>query len=62
MVRAVRLRYHKVVEGVWNFCGPWLELMLEIGLPLLLLGTPAMYFFDRGSILRRPIGQFALWG
>lgn len=36
--------------------------MLQIGLPLLLLGTPAMFFFERGSTLRRLIGQVALWG
>ena len=45
MVRKVRLRYHKIVEEVWNLYGPWLQLMLYIGLPLLLLGTPAMFFF-----------------
>ena len=62
MVRTVGLRYHKIVEEVWNLYGPWLELMLYIGLPLLLLGTPAMFFLDRGSIPRRLSGQFALWG
>lgn len=50
------------MEAVWNLYGPWLKLMLQIGLPLLLLGTPAMFFFERGSTLRRLIGQFALWG
>jgi hypothetical protein len=50
------------VEAVWNLYGPWLKLMLQIGLPLLLLGTPAMFFFERGSTPRRLIGQVALWG
>ena len=50
------------MEAVWNLYGPWLKIMLQIGLPLLPLGTPAMFFFERGSTLRRLIGQFALWG
>ena len=36
--------------------------MLQISLPLLLLGTPALFLFERGSSLRRLIGQFALGG
>jgi hypothetical protein len=36
--------------------------MLQIELPLLVLGTPAMFFFERGSTLRRLVGQVALWG
>jgi hypothetical protein len=35
------------MEAVWNLYGPWLRLMLQIGLPLLVLGTPAMTFFER---------------
>ncbi len=50
------------MEAVWDFYGPWLRLMLLIGLPLLLLGTPGMFLFERGSSLRRLIGQLALWG
>jgi hypothetical protein len=50
------------MEAVRNLYGPWLKLMLQIGLPLLILGTPAMFFFKRGSTLRRLIGQVALWG
>jgi hypothetical protein len=37
------------MEEVWTLYGPWLKLMLQIGLPLLVLGTPAMSFFERGS-------------
>lgn len=55
-----RLQWER--ETVWSFYGPWLRLMLQIGMPLLLLGTRAMFFFERGSTMRRLIGQFALWG
>jgi hypothetical protein len=55
-------RYHKSVEPVWNLYGPWLRIMLQIGLPLLVLGTPAMFFFERGSTPRWLISKFALWG
>ena len=47
---------------MWSLYGPWLRLMLQIGLPLLLLGTPAMFFFERGSTPRRLIGRVALCG
>jgi hypothetical protein len=50
------------VEAVWNLYGPWLKIMLQIGLPLLVLGTPAMFFFERGSTPRWLISKFALWG
>lgn len=36
--------------------------MLQIGLPLPVLGTPAMFFFERGSTPRWLISKFALWG
>lgn len=47
---------------MWNLYGPWLRLMLQIGLPLLVLGTPAMFLFERGSTLRWLISKFALGG
>ncbi len=50
------------MEAVWNLYVPWLRLMFQICLPLLMLGTPTMYFFERGSTLRRLVGQIALWG
>lgn len=55
-------RYHKTVEPVWNLYGPWLRLMLQIGLPLLLLGTPAMFLFERGSTPRWLLSKLALGG
>jgi multisubunit Na+/H+ antiporter MnhG subunit len=50
------------VEVVWNLYGPWLKIMLQIGVSLLLLGTLAMFFFERGYTPRRLIGRIALWG
>jgi hypothetical protein len=50
------------MEVVWDFYGPWLRLLAQIGLPLLLLSTPAMFLFKRGSSLRRMIGKVALLG
>ena len=50
------------MEAVWDLYGPWLRLMMQIGLPLLVLCTSAMFLFERGSLLRRLVGQFALWG
>ncbi len=50
------------MEAVWGFYGPWLGLMLQVGLPLLVLGTPAIFLFERGSFLRWMTGQLALWG
>ncbi len=50
------------MEAVWDLYGPWLRLMMHIGFPLLVLCTSAMFLFERGSLLRRLVGQFALWG
>lgn len=47
---------------MWDFYGPWLRLMLEVGVPLLLLGTLAMFLFERGSFPRWLTGKFALIG
>ena len=37
-------------------------MMLQVGLPLLVLGTPAMFLFERGSTPRRMTGKVALCG
>jgi len=50
------------LEAVWNLYRPWRGLMLQIDLPLLVLGTPAMFFFERGSTPRWLISTFTLWG
>jgi hypothetical protein len=50
------------MEEVWDFYGPWLSLMLQVGLPLLVVSTLAMFLFERGSFLRLMTGWFALWG
>ena len=50
------------MEAAWELYGPWFRLMLQIGLPLLVLGTPAMFLFERGSTLRRMAGKAALGG
>ncbi len=36
--------------------------MLQIGVPLVLLATPTMFLFERGSFLRWITGKFALMG
>lgn len=50
------------METVWEFYGPWLRLMLVVGLPLLLLGTPVMFLSEGGSFTRWLTGRFALVG
>lgn len=50
------------METAWNFYGPWIRLMLQIGVPLLLLATPAMFLFERGSFPRWLTGKVALFG
>ena len=47
---------------VWAFYGPWLQLMLWVGLPLLLFGTPSTFLFARGSFWRWLVSRFALGG
>lgn len=50
------------MEDVWNFYGPWMRQMLQVGVPLLLLATPTMFLFERGSFLRWLSGKVALIG
>lgn len=50
------------MEAVWNFYGPWMRLMLQVGVPLVLLATPTMLLFERGSFLRWISGRAALIG
>jgi hypothetical protein len=50
------------METVGDFYGPWIRLMLQIGLPLLVLSTPAMFLFERGSLLRQLTVKLALLG
>lgn len=50
------------METLWSLYGPWIGLMLQIGVPLLLLATPAMFLFERGSLPRRLTGRVALFG
>lgn len=50
------------METAQGFYGPWLELMLWVGLPLLVAGTVAMVQFERGSFLRWATGGVALIG
>lgn len=50
------------MEAANDFYGPWLGLMLWIGLPLLLVATPFMFFFERGSVARWLVGRLALFG
>jgi len=50
------------MEPVWNLFGPWLELMLQIGLPLLMLATPTMFLFERGATPRWLLSKLALLG
>lgn len=50
------------MDTVWNFYGPWMKLMLQIGVPLVLLATPAMFLFERGSLPRRMVGKAAAFG
>lgn len=54
--------HNEFMETVSSFYGPWLNLMLWIGLPLLLLGTPALFLFERGSFMRWLTARIALWG
>jgi len=37
-------------------------LMLWIGLPLLLFGTPTIFLFERRSFMRWLMARVALWG
>lgn len=50
------------MEAAWEFFGPWLSLMLWVGLPLLVVGMVATLLFERGSFLRWAIGRAALVG
>lgn len=45
-----------------DFYGPWLQLLLALGLPLLLIGTPATFLLKRGSPGRWLMGRIALLG
>ena len=40
------------MEAANNFYGPWLGLILWIGLLLLLVATPVVFFFERDSFAR----------
>jgi hypothetical protein len=50
------------MEAVWDFYGPWIRLMLQVGVPLFLLATPAMLLFERGSLPRWVVGRVVLFG
>ncbi|MBA3423836.1 MAG: hypothetical protein H0U04_04685 [Rubrobacter sp.] len=54
--------YDRDVETVSSFYGPWLGLMFWIGLLCLLLGTPALFLFERRSFLRWLVGRIDLFG
>ena len=50
------------MEAAWEFYGLWLGLMLWVGLTLLLVGTPSLFLFGRGSFSRWAMGRVALLG
>lgn len=41
---------------------PWMRLMLFVGLPLVVLGTLAMFPFERRSVARQLLRQLTLFG
>ncbi len=50
------------MDAAWEFYGPWLALMLWVGIPLLVVGTAAMLSVERGSFSRWVAGRVALLG
>ena len=52
----------RTMETVWSFYGPWLNLMLGVGIPMLLIGTLGIFLFERGRFARWLTGRVALLG
>ncbi len=50
------------MEYVWSLYGPWVRLVLQIGILLVLLATPATFLFEKDSLPRLVLKRVAAFG